>query len=660
MEIKATEMLEQFAPQLGVNEQKEFESLVKRIATAFPNYREQLVKMELANVQARAENEDQLKYVVTLSVLYDLLQQGWELEIHENLLCLKMSSQNSMDKDYIRFRLSSERKAQFQDKSVMQFVQKMESEKKYNDSLISIKCLIGSPDELIRRIGENIEPIILPYIQLVSHEKDEHTGYWLSDIWRYFRYTWSIPYKTMPGRNLFYLVRDAAQPYHPIIGIFALGNSVLNLTVRDDEIGWTVESLQKNMKRKETIDHTTQVVSGTNGKTICAIRRHYTESEEEYERRLLSYCSDTINNLQINLKRAIEDIYVKDLGYHRGTKYPTREKVKELRALSEDLRELAIDNKKSAIVTDFEEEAKEVLFKKKRAAELARLLEAKIVFNEIQDENPVVWLKQLLRTEEGRKAINVSLVANRKTKIGSNMMDVIVCGSIPPYNELLGGKLVSILSCSPTVIRDYTERYCNQVSEIASRMKGKKVVRDSHLAFLGTTSLYAVGSSQYNRIKVPITEDYTLEFVKMGITEGYGTVYFSKTTTTSMMKLLELIDGGRRINNIFGEGTSPRFRLISRGLSCLGIRSDAFLKHYTPRIVYSMELARNTNAFLLGLDDKLDYPFDISNSEDVEKTTQRMILFWYERWMKKRLHTVDIITRLKEFDEDKLLLSRTR
>lgn len=104
--------------------------------------------------------------------------------------------------------------------------------------------------------------------------------------------------------------------------------------------------------------------------------------------------------------------------------------------------------------------------------------------------------------EEGRKAVNVALVANRKTKIGSNMMEIIVCGGIPPYNELLGGKLVSILACSPQVIRDYTEKYSRQVSEIASRMKGKRVIRDSRLAFLGTTSLYAAGSSQYNRIKV--------------------------------------------------------------------------------------------------------------------------------------------------------------
>ena len=146
----------------------------------------------------------------------------------------------------------------------------------------------------------------------------------------------------------------------------------------------------------------------------------------------------------------------------------------------------------------------------------------------------------------------------------------------------------------------------------------------------------------------------------MGITEGYGTVYFSKRTTAAMMRMLELQDGGRRINNIFGEGTSPRFRLISRGLSSLGIRSDAFLKHYSPRIVYSIELARNTNEFLCGISDELDYPFDINSPESVSQRTQEMVDFWYTRWLEKRLTSVNIIERLNQFDLNSVLVSATR
>lgn len=660
MKNEIGEVLELFSPALDKEKTILFKALVNRISQAYPHYRSQIIQNELNGIVVDDNNIEDQKYKAALNILIDLSQQGWQLEVHNGQLFLKLSAQDSVDKGYIRFRLSSERKAQFQDESVMRFVEKMEATKRYNNQQISIRNLIGNSDVLIEKIQNGNEPIVKPYIQLISHQKDTHTGYWLSDIWRYFRYTWAIPYKTMPGRNLFYLVRDAAQPFHPIIGIFALGNSVLNLTVRDNEIGWTVEAISKQLVRQKEVNHSAQIVSGTNGKTVGAKVERFLETEEEYQQRIQEYSSKTISILMNNIEMAIKDLYVRDLGYHRGTKYPKSEKVEELIALSNQLRDLAIDNKKTTGKVKFEQEAKEVLFKKKRAAELARLLEAKIIFNKYRAESASEWLKKLMASEEGKKAVNVALVANRKTKIGSNMMEIIVCGAIPPYNQLLGGKLVSIMACSPQVVKDYTDKYADQVSEIASRMKGEKVVRDSRLAFLGTTSLYSIGSSQYNRIKVPMGDDFVLTYKEMGITEGYGTVYFSKTTTNALMRVLELQDGGRRINNIFGEGTSPRFRLISRGLSSLGIKSNAFLQHYTPRIVYSMELAKNTNEFLCGGATELDYPYNIKDSNEVATATQAMADFWYNRWLKSRLQSVDIIERLTNFDVNSVLVSMTR
>ncbi|NTV79526.1 MAG: DUF4338 domain-containing protein [Clostridiales bacterium] len=93
-----------------------------------------------------------------------------------------------------------------------------------------------------------------------------------------------------------------------------------------------------------------------------------------------------------------------------------------------------------------------------------------IIFEKYREKSEREQINTMLKKDDGRKAISVALIANRKNKIGSNMMDIIVCGAIPPYNELLGGKLVSILACSPQVISDYTQRYKKQIileSEIA-------------------------------------------------------------------------------------------------------------------------------------------------------------------------------------------------
>lgn len=652
----STIALEVFSPTLSDEFKERYRHLIIRLTHALPINRVNIIRNEISQIQESGEEDfEQLKYITALSVLVDLTQQGWILNVYQGELYLRMENENVDDKKMVRYRLSAERNAQFKSDSVKAFIDSMEREKDYRGNTISIRVLVGAPNILLDNIHKN-RRICDPYIQLVTNERDEYTGYKLADIWRYFRYTWSIPYKTMPGRNLFYLVRDRIQPHHPVMGIFALGNSVLNLTVRDDDIGWTVESIKEKMAKWTDTCFCEQKVSGTSdGKVKVKVSRCL-ESSEDYLERTEEFADLIYPILESNIANSINDIYTADLGYRKQTRYPKKEQVKALELIAEEYSKKSINNKNNEKDPNWKEEAQSNLFKRKRASELAKLLGTRIVFNEARGESCREKLLYLLSNEEGRRAIHTALIANRKCKIGSNMMDIIVCGAIPPYNDLLVGKLVSLLACSPTVIRDYTERYSNQVSEIASRMKGKKVVRDSRLVYLGTTSLYASGSSQYNRIKAPIGDGGVIEFRKMGITEGYGTVFFSKETTSLFSELLEIQDGGKRINHVFGEGTSPRFRLISRGLSTIGIKADAFLKHYSPRIVYSINLAKNTNEYLLGIDGEVDYGFDISNEEETNQRTQELIDYWYSRWLEKRLTTIDVDSRLNQFDVDKLLL----
>ena len=664
MKSKATKnstiAVENYLPNLSSDYLNRFKKTVTKLGKSLPINRDEIIEKEIKKLGidniTECDDDELLKYAASLNVLRDLSQQGWCFDVQGDSLNLRMEDEDLDDKAHIRYRLSAECNAQFKVESIKNFILRMETERSFNGNMVSVKNLIGNKEELIHSI-ETEARVCEPYIQLVTHEKDEHTGLDLTDIWRYFRYTWAIPYKTMPGRNLFYLVRDARQQYHPIMGIFALGNSVLNLTVRDDDIGWTLESIKNNMQRKSSVTHCEQVVAGTDGRTIKAKVSRPEESEREYEIRSAEYADRILPLLEKNIKEAIDDIYTRDLGYYRQTKKPKQEYIDELLIIAAEQDALSINNKNNEKNPDWIEETLKPLFKKKRATELAKLLKAKKVLAEIPEGSNAFKLRFLLGKEEGRQAITTALISNRKCKIGSNMMDIIVCGSIPPYNELLGGKLISILACSPEVIRDYTMRYKKQVSEIASRMKGKKVVRDSRLVYMGTTSLYAIGSSQYNRIKVPLENDRKLEYRKMGITEGYGTVYFSNETSLMFSRILELQDGGKRINHVFGEGTSPRFRIISRGLSSIGIRASAFLNHYSPRIVYAINLAKNTNEFLLGLDDDVDYGFDLNNPEEVERATQELVDFWYERWMTMRLTSVDIIGRLNSFDIEDVLLS---
>lgn len=243
--IEQTIASEQYRPALSEEYQELFQRLTRRLEDTLPMNRARIISDELRRVSetAREADLDCQKYMAALSVLVDLSLQGWIFDFQDHQLTLRMENDNIDDKEKIRYRLSAERNAQFKSESVARFIKYMETERNYNGTPVSVKCLIGNRDALILAIRTGRQ-VCAPYIQMVTGSRDEYTGFKLSDIWRYFRYTWSIPYKTMPGRNIYYLVRDSLQPYHPIIGIFALGNSVLNLTARDDDIGWTIEAIK--------------------------------------------------------------------------------------------------------------------------------------------------------------------------------------------------------------------------------------------------------------------------------------------------------------------------------------------------------------------------------------------------------------------------------
>lgn len=124
MKNKVGEVTELFSPAFDQEKTVLFNALVNRIGQAYPHYRSQIIQNELNGIVADDNNIEDQKYKSALNILIDLVQQGWQLEVHNEQLFLRMSAQDSVDKGYIRFRLSSERKAQFQDESVMRFVEK--------------------------------------------------------------------------------------------------------------------------------------------------------------------------------------------------------------------------------------------------------------------------------------------------------------------------------------------------------------------------------------------------------------------------------------------------------------------------------------------------------------------------------------------------------
>ncbi|PJI55481.1 hypothetical protein CTI14_04480 [Methylobacterium radiotolerans] len=523
-------------------------------------------------------------------------------------------------KQRLKTSLIAARDEQLQEESVKRFIFDMERPHWWKGRQVSVLSLIVSPqalaDDLERRLNaprgvreKLLRDAVKPYIQFVTNERDEHTNLRLVDIWRYCRYTWSLPYYSTPGRRMQYLIRDAARDYHPIIGIGALGSSIMQISSRDERIGWSYARIS-DMKDEPNI---ASRIKGLRHEIDHAIRSVYWED-------LLTL--DEIEKPNDDTTRKLNDV-IEKLTITDGLTSRIRSGERQ-EAAEESLLEIS----------------KSPLYLRKRAVALLALIKAKIAFQKAEVIAPDEPHAALFSTESGRNAVRTALREVKKRHIGSSMMDITTCGALPPYSQLLGGKLVSALMASPQVIADYAERYELSESVIASRMKGEELVRPSQLVLLGTTSLYGIGSSQYNRIRVP-TALGSLRYEKAGVTRGFGSVHLSYRTYSTVQDYLR--SGNKEHSNRFAAGVNFKMRSIATALAMIGL--TPLLKHENRRLVYMVPLATNWREYLTGQTEDPNYIYDDVRNPDDE--TKQLIDHWRDRWFLPRVQRPEVLHALR-------------
>lgn len=590
--------------------------------------------------------EQRKKYRAVWMLFRDLTRASWKACYRDGVLYMSLPHLNGADlhdassqeiKKLLRTWMSESRHERLV--SYAEFIQRMERK---NSSGHSIDELIADGEELALRLerthaGEiHLSKAVDPYLQLVEeNERDTFTGIKTSEIWRYFRLTWSTPAETTPGRTMQYLIRDAAHPMHAVMGIASLENCAVQITCRDDYIGWN---------QKAYIDRITLL--------------NPSEAKEEFKQ-LLQYLEVGINGIdysELCTKATVENPSDEDI--QQLFDFANSAEQRRQALLREALEEGVEENEKSELGS-ISKETEEALYRRKRAEQLGRLLMAKKALLEVCASNDFSerWIG-FCRSELGNSTIRSALVAQKTKHIGSSLMELNVCGAIPPYNEILGGKLVALLATSPQVIHDYKERYSDKASMIASRLKGESVFRPADLVYVGTTSLYYVGSSQYNRLKIPgrvFNTDFDIVWKKLGMTIGFGTMHISKATTLSLTEATS--DGYNRINHVFGEGASPKMRLLTMSirelLESTNEDSKDFSKHAMSRIVYGVCLASNTLDYLL---EKADTPEYYTDIKQYHEGTKKIIDYWRDRWLRSRLNYDPIYHRIRAFNKNNFLV----
>ena len=587
-------------------------------------------------------------YIATLRLLRDLILQGWVPDSDDDGIYIlppmltpggeDPSEAKSDLRNSFRFAVAD----QLLSPSVADFIAKMERH--------DVGSLFADGPELASRIqkARNMgtpEAAIRPVLELViADSRDEATGLRLQDVWRYARLQWSIPYQTTPGRNMHYLVRDEAGPNRPIIGIAALGNAILGLAQRDDALGWSVHSLARRLdssspaEQRKIVRHLLAFIHAEADRIYVDDFKLDGLSPQEAVAYLHGSEQAADSARRGALQRAGDD---------RTAEYLL---IREAHNLVEDGR--ADDVDWAAVATT-------QLYRRKRSANLGDTLRAIAVFEGAGVAEDPKRMRELLWAEDGRRAVETVLRRIKQQAVAENVMEIITCGAVSPYQQVLGGKLVAMLMTSPQVVNDVKRRYAGKISLIASGMAGRPIRRKPALSLLTTSSLYAFGSAQYNRVRVPgdvVGASGDIRYERVGITDSFGTVQFASDTTESLIAAARLANNKRRIvNHLFGEGMSPKLRSLRMGLDALGLRPEEFLRHHSPRLLYAVPLATNADDVLLGLTRTPKYVLPASGGDS---TTQAIAAHWHDRWLKGRLARPETLDIIRGIERDDHLLSR--
>ena len=195
-------------------------------------------------------------------------------------------------------------------------------------------------------------------------------------------------------------------------------------------------------------------------------------------------------------------------------------------------------------------------------------------------------------------------------------------GALPPYNDLIGGKMAA-LALTANEIRDaYKQKYEGRKTVMRGR------VLKPELLFITTTSAFG-HSSIYDRLRY----HDKLAAVSIGYTQGAGTFHMPYDLTREIYSMLN--ENGVNTSTSYGYGPSRKVKLFKKAFEHLGL--SEFHTHGIKREAYFFPLTENVRGVIHDGERPLwiDRPFD-----DITR-------YWKRRWAIPRAKRMD---RWRRFD----------
>ncbi len=219
----------------------------------------------------------------------------------------------------------------------------------------------------------------------------------------------------------------------------------------------------------------------------------------------------------------------------------------------------------------------------KRLTYLCRLAEAEAALVNMSGSEPVMF--------------NQGLRVLRDLTIPRVSVEMTICGALPPFGGILGGKVIASMAGHP-LIRRFTDRPFGQITSSIFDVDKLAPLLPRHGVLIVTTKgLYPGHSAQYNRVRIPNGTANPVFLRKLGDTNGQTSSHISLETSRLATQFNDL-NGQHVVSNLYGSGGAKRQRIISGAVLQLGLPSE--IAHaYISRPVYGVNFVSNLSRVVL-------------------------------------------------------------
>ncbi len=190
-----------------------------------------------------------------------------------------------------------------------------------------------------------------------------------------------------------------------------------------------------------------------------------------------------------------------------------------------------------------------------------------------------------------------------------NCLTAYILGAVPPYNIILGSKLVALTTLFPEVRETFKRKYEGKITVIAGKEKMPV------LAMIDTFGAFEK-SAIYTRL---------LNWQFLDYTKGKSHIHITANGSWELIK--ELVQEEKFASYKYGQGSNWKLRTLRTGLASLGFINEDILSIGWKRAYYLNPLLKNWKDFLT---------MQTNEPEFIDYTNEYLIEYWKNRWLNPR------------------------